>query len=286
MNGDSEKQDELMCTTDCLEAVGAFKAMKNFLFVIIAICLLLLQTTFWLVELDFVDMGQDEKTADILSPGESTEVASAPIIELAAAYGADEAKAGPDQTESPEEEIISAARRATREIRGDEVEDEMMKQEKLPAEPASEVGAPVRQTRSFRIKFTYISWLIKFCNFTLIITAVLYCLVLMFILKLSLLGRLGGINHISRAFFLSLFMLAFMLPWPRVFDGVIVGWIFTPAELLEAYNGRADRDNIILDALFYCRYMLLWLIVLLLAAFSQARTFRWAKATLKRLEII
>ena len=59
MNGESEKQEELLCTTDCLEAVGAFKAMKNFLFVIIVICLVLLQVTFWLVELDFVDMRQD-----------------------------------------------------------------------------------------------------------------------------------------------------------------------------------------------------------------------------------
>ena len=49
MNEDHRKHDELLTTTDCLEAVGAFKAMKNFLFVIIVLCLLLLQISFWLV---------------------------------------------------------------------------------------------------------------------------------------------------------------------------------------------------------------------------------------------
>jgi hypothetical protein len=160
------------------------------------------------------------------------------------------------------------------------------KLEKLPVEPASEHEASAGETESFRINFSYISWLIRFSDFILIVAAILYCLTLVFILKISLIGRLGGINHITRAFFLSLFMLVFMLPWQRFFDGVIVGAIFTPAELLEAYNNQAQRNNIILEALYYCRYMLLWLIVLLFAVFSQARTFRWSKATLRRLEII
>ena len=291
MNGESEKQEELLCTTDCLEAVGAFKAMKNFLFVIIVICLVLLQTTFWLVELNFVDMGQDEGTAEKTV----THVASAPVLELAATTGTGKIDAGAGtesaktgQAESEKEEIMSAARRATRDIRGETtgVGDEVKPMEKLPAEPGSEPETSAAGGKSPLIKFSYASWLIRFCNFILIVAAILYCLVLMFILKLSLLGRLGGINHITRAFFLSLFMLVFMLPWQRFFDGVIVGSIFTPAELLQAYNSQAERDNIILDALYYCRYMLLWLVVLLFAAFSQARTFRWAKATLQRLEII
>jgi hypothetical protein len=90
MNGESEKQEELLCTTDCLEAVGAFKAMKNFLFVIIVICLLLLQISFWVVELDYIKTEQNEKTAVPVAKDTrgaekaETHIAAAPVLELAA----------------------------------------------------------------------------------------------------------------------------------------------------------------------------------------------------------
>ena len=44
----SGNQDNLLDTTDCLEAVSVFRGWKNFLFVITFFCLLLLQTVFWM----------------------------------------------------------------------------------------------------------------------------------------------------------------------------------------------------------------------------------------------
>ena len=46
MNGDLDKQDNLLDTTDCLEAVSVFRGWKNFLFVITFCCLLVLQAAF------------------------------------------------------------------------------------------------------------------------------------------------------------------------------------------------------------------------------------------------
>ncbi len=277
MNEERERQEELLSTTDCLEAVGAFKAMKNFLFVIILICLLLLQGSFWLVELGYVNMEQRSSGEELAW----SYITTGPFLELAAQVDT------VTQTESDQEQITSAARQATQDLPGQG--EEVVEQEQLPAAPPIKSGEPKPSAKSpqpFRIKFSYLAWLIRFCNFVLVMMAMLYCLVLIFSLKISLTGRLGGINHISRAFFLSLFMLIFLLPWQKLFDGVIVGAIFTPNELLEAYNGKAQQSNIILQTLYYCRFVVLWLIALLFAICAQARTVRWAKASLRRLEVI
>jgi hypothetical protein len=276
MSEEQEEQEQLLDTTDCLEAIGAFKAMKNFLFVIVVICLLLLQASFWVVDLNYVRIDKCGGGKEI----SSAYIKSGPFLELA--VQADTASAA----QSGQGQITSAARQVTKDLPG---QGELTGPEQLPtAAPikSAEPETPTRTTRSFRIDFKYVAWLVRFCNFVLIIVAVLYCLILVFSLKISLAGRLGGINHISRAFFLSLFMLVFLLPWQKLFDDVIVGAVFTPGELLEAWCGKAQRSNIILQTVYYCRFVVLWLVVLLLAICAQARTIRWAKASLRRLEIL
>ena len=62
MNENQGKQDNLLDTTDCLEAVGVFRGWKNFLFIIAACCLLVLQTSFWVVNLELVKI-DNETTA-------------------------------------------------------------------------------------------------------------------------------------------------------------------------------------------------------------------------------
>jgi hypothetical protein len=65
---------------------------------------------------------------------------------------------------------------------------------------------------------------------------------MLFALKVSMLGKLGGINHISRAFFLSLVMVVLLLPWQRFFSGIVAGAIYSPAELL-----RYRKTGTVLD---------------------------------------
>jgi hypothetical protein len=108
---------------------------------------------------------------------------------------------------------------------------------------------------------------------------------MLFALKVSMLGRLGGINHISRAFFLSLAMVVLLLPWQRFFSGIVAGAMYSPAELLSRC-ADAETRGIFGSVLFYLRFSVYWLLVVLLLIFSQLRSFRWAKATLRRLEVI
>ena len=107
---------------------------------------------------------------------------------------------------------------------------------------------------------------------------------MLFSLKVSMLGRLGGINHISRAFFLSLLMLVLLLPWQIIFSNVVTGAIFTPSELLKWHF--SEMDSLFDITLYYLRFSGYWLLILLLLIFSQIRSSRWAKAILRRLEVM
>jgi len=238
MNENQDQQKNLIDTTDCLEAIGVFRGWKNFLFVILILCLLLLQISFWLVNTGYVKAGDDTKSDTPAVVAEDTE------------------------------QINEAAKQVT-------------------AEPNQLTEAAPQQQKTspfFGIKFKHLSWLIRFVNFVLILVAILYCLTMLFSLKVSLLGRLGGINHISRAFFLSLTFLVLLLPWQRFFAGVVAGAIYTPKELLSSC--AAETSGIFCTALFYLRFTGYWLLVLLLLIFAQVRSARWAKATIRRLEVI
>ena len=136
-----------------------------------------------------------------------------------------------------------------------------------------------------KIDFEELSWLIKFVNFALLLTAFLYCLSMMFILKVSLVGRLGGINHITRAFFLSLTFVVLLFPWQLFFKEVVAGAMYMPGELLEGLKNAKDA-GIMGQIYLYLRYCVYWVIVLLLAISSQIRSGRWARASLRRLEVV
>ena len=242
MNENQAKPDNLADTTDCLEAVNVFKGWKNFFFIIVILCLLLLQASFWLVDTGYVKTGDDVKSG---SPAVGTE---------------------------DTEEIKDAAEKVTGE----------------PNQPTEPLGRQVEQMQKspfFEITFERLASVIRFVNFVLILTAILYCLTMLFSLKVSLLGRLGGINHIARAFFLSLVFVVLVLPWQRFFAGVVVGAMYTPDELLS--RCAAARDYHIFDTiLHYLRFTGYWLLVLLLLIFSQLSSGRWAKAILRRLEVM
>ena len=63
MNGDQGKENYLVDTTDCLEAVGVFRASKNIFFVVSIACLLLLQACFWIVQTGYVKADDDSSAA-------------------------------------------------------------------------------------------------------------------------------------------------------------------------------------------------------------------------------
>lgn len=240
MNENQAKESSLVDTTDCLEAVGVFRAWKNFLFVISICSLVLLQASFLAVQVNWVPAGS-----------------------VAPAVGA----AGPEQIKKDAETITT--------------DPNLLVKPVLPPQKSS----------FFEITFERLSWLIRFFDFVLIPTAILYCLTMLFSLKVSLLGRLGGINHIARAFFLALLFAVLTMPWQRLFPveagdpQVVIGAMYTPAELQSAC-AKAGDYNIFATIWHYLRFTGYWLLVLLLLIFSQLRSSRWSKAILRRLEVI
>ncbi len=164
-------------------------------------------------------------------------------------------------------------------------------QSSAPAvQPATEPNKPVMISEQaakpgFQIGFKQLTWLIRFFNFMLIPAAVFYCLTLLFGLQVSLVGRLGGVSHVTRAFFLSLLMLILMLPWQKIFWGVVVGMMYSPDDLLNSITITPAND-MLASILYYARFTIYWLVVILLLIFAQLRSSKWAKAMLRRLEVV
>jgi len=250
MDFEQDQQKNLIDTTDCLEAISVFRGWKNFLFTVVILCLLLLQASFWLVNTGYVAAEQVscDKAPVAVATSDSEQVAETAKEDIKKA--AEQVAAGPNE----------------------------------PAKASPQQPQPEPAKPRFEIKLKHLIWLVRFVNFVLILAAILYCLTMLFTLKVSLLGRLGGINHISRAFFLSLVFLVLLLPWQRFFAGVVAGAIYTQEELLSSCP--VQTKDIFYIALYYLRFTGYWLLVLLLLVFSYARSCRWAKATLRRLEII
>jgi len=233
MNQNQTGKSDLLDTTDCLEAVGVFRGWKNGLFVVIALCLLLLQVSFWLVNTGYIKIDERAKT-DKLAVADSNAVAT--VVE---------------------------------------------------ANQVKPIVQPPPQHTLFGVTFKHLAGLIRIVNAVLVLAAALYCLMMLFSLKVSLVGRLGGISHISRAFILSLVAFILLLPWQKVFGCVVVGAIYMPCELVKCCGCCAQGCcGIFGTILFYLRFSGYWLLIVLLLIFSQLRSARWTKAILRRLEVI
>jgi hypothetical protein len=245
MNDNGTGPSNLVDTTDCLEAVGVLKCWKNVLFIILVLCLLLQQGLFWLVN-----------TGCVRTDEQPAETAIQP-------------NTGQVESETKKQKGIEKAAK------------EVAPEPNAPAVPAQAGQKPSK----FKIDLKWVALSIRLLNFALIIAAALYCLTLLFSVKVSLLARLGGINHICRAFFRSLVFFVFLLPWQKCFDEIIKGEMFTMQELLDRY-AAVDQANIFGASLYYLRFTVYWLFVLLVLVFSYARSIRWAKAILRRLELV
>jgi hypothetical protein len=264
---EEQRREELLGTTDCLEAVNVFKSWKNFLLIVAVICLVLLQICFWIVDADVIrseDANTPQPTAAM-----ATSAPVAAVIELAAKT----------EVEVPQDIVAKAAAQAKSNSAEPESSDAQTVEPNQPASGKLELG------KVLHIKFEHIAWIIRVCNYLLIFTVTMYCLTMLFCLKISLLGRLGGLNHISRAFLLSLIVLVLVLPWQKFFGGIAAGLIYTPTELINAH-ADIQGGKVINIALYYLRFSGLWVIVMAVLVFSQVRSIRWAKATLRRLGVM
>lgn len=290
MNEIQAGPNDLLDTTDCLEAVGVFKGWKNFFFIIIVLCLVLLQVCFWLVDRGCIQISPSAEAATQETPSAepAAEPVAAPEIEvLQIPVERAPTIAEPEETEPVAPETSPAEPEPVGEPEAPAVEPNE------PAEPnltsrATELQRAITWPSSdflSGITSEQLAWVIRLVNAVLVLTASLYCLTLMFSLKVSMHGRLGGINHVSRAFFLSLLMLVLLLPWQMVFGSIVTGAVYSPAELM-TWCAAETSEDIFHTVLYYLRFSGYGALILLLLLLSQFRSMRWAKAILRRLEII
>jgi hypothetical protein len=153
------------------------------------------------------------------------------------------------------------------------------------AAPASKSGGIAARFNILNgVKSDHLDRTLELVNGVLIVGVALYCLAMFFSLMVSLIGRLGGINHISRAFCLSLIMMVLAIPWQKLLGSSVVGVVYTPAELAEWLPHKSN--SIVNMVLYYLRFCVYWFVFVLLLLMSQVRSARWTKAILRRLEII
>jgi hypothetical protein len=116
------------------------------------------------------------------------------------------------------------------------------------------------------------------------VAAVLYCLTLMFSMMITIVSRLGGIRHIARAFFLSMLVLIFLIPWQAIFEGSVLGVLFNLEDVTQSMATK--QVSLYATILYYARFCGYWAVTLLMIFISQARLGRWTRAMRRRLEII
>jgi hypothetical protein len=276
---DHQTAHDMIDVTDCLEARDAFRAMKNFCFWVMLICLLLLQGLFWFQQSGGIG---DQKVAP---PSVKTEAATAekaaaepvshpaPEVSAASSASAPEPVPVPADTQKPAEPIVQAAKEVAQELQSSQNPEE--KESKFPA----------FRWPPFRLATRHAWVLVSALNAVLLFAAVLYSLVLVFILKVSLVSRLGGISHISRAFFISLFLLMLLFPWQRLVPGVLLGTIYLPSELLCIFPSKSDGSTL-WKVLTYLRFVGLWIPAVWLLLWSAIRSGKWYQTTQRRLGIV
>lgn len=151
-------------------------------------------------------------------------------------------------------------------------------------EPSAGPGASRRQGRAWGLSFEHLARLVQVANGVLLLAALLYWLTTLFTLGISIAGRLGGINHICRAFFLSLVVLVVLIPWQHFVDSIVVGATFGVQELTDSV--MAKQTGVSGWLLHYLRFPAYSLAVLAVLILAHRRSGRWARVVLHRLEIV
>jgi hypothetical protein len=280
---------EMIDTTDSLEAVTVMKGMKNFLFFVLLMAMLVSQAMFWMNRL-----GRIEKS-DCTSCAIGRSAAGCPGVCVPAATV-------PAEAAAPKSEMTNSALvpLAAPTVISEQVEQVVQKVEiQAPVEaepvepavvvelkPAPQVDAveavPDNESEFLTISCRTARCIVRVTNFVMFMAALLYCLTLLMNLKISLTGKLGGINHIARAFFCSLYLLVFLTPWQCFLPGVLVSAMYLPAELLCGAWAKAD-SSMFWKVLLYLRFTGLWLLVLWMVVCAQWRSVKWERAMLRRL---
>lgn len=277
---------EMIDTTDCLEAVSVMKGMKNFLFWLLLLALLASQGVFWLNWFGLIDNAGcpagGQAAVSCVSGGQgghAAQATAAPVPLASANVIAERAEQVVREVQTQEDSSATENQAAEQSTPSGEQIATLPDPEGTTAESESDEGFELSFLRLEGIEAVRI---VRVANFVMFMAAMLYCLTMLMNLKISLTGKLGGINHICRAFFRSLFLLAFVTPWQVFLPGIVLGAMYLPCELLGGGWAKADSSNVWM-VLYYVRFTGYWLVVMWLLLSAQGRSIKWARATLRRL---
>ena len=277
----TQKSDPLVDATDCLEAGKTFKSVRLFFFTLIILCLLCQQGIFWAHWLGYIKDSGNAVQCD----GNRCKISG--IIPLQAETPAMEETQEAEEVSALVSDVSKEAEQVAEQLQVEA--EEMDTPIQLPDEVVNEsMGTAVKteKGKKFTLSQNRVSRIIILCNYILLISAIMYSLVLCMSIHVSLVGRLGGVEHISKAFFCSLFALVLLLPWQSTFPGVLCGGIYTPMELFNGCSVKGQECKIMGMVLMMGRYVGIWLIILLSYISSQVRAAKWYHATNRRLGIV
>jgi len=126
-----------------------------------------------------------------------------------------------------------------------------------------------------------LAWLVDLCNAMTLFGSILYLFCTAATLGISIVGRLGGIKHISKAFFHSLVVAVLLVPWQDILGPMVAGAIFSLDEICKAMTTGPTSNY-----MHYLRFSVYPLALLTLLAIAQWHGRRWTKVVLQRLEIL
>lgn len=213
---------------DYVRATRFIRRLKNLLFIVIMLCLLLLQTSFWIVNIGHI------------APDQSTST-NAPTVLV--------------NNEKQPDTVTKQNATIPKQLTGLIVEG-----------PAKE--SKTLELFGFDITFKDITSVTNITNMILIFASVLYGLIMFCGIAASFGGGLGGLSLISRAFVYSLVMLILLLPWQFFFSCIVIGAIYTPRELIMwCATDMTDTFGTTLLYLRFAGYSTLVFILLIIAQF-------------------
>ncbi|MCE5185640.1 MAG: hypothetical protein LLF76_05895 [Planctomycetaceae bacterium] len=284
------KPHDMVDVTDSLEAVDAARGMRFFLFWFVLFPgLIVLQLIFWL---HYVGRIAPKETSEpTVSWVEA--LSQYGLISLAAQLPQEQQadEAGQAAAESSQGTAIEQPADAGQQVTQAEIEQgvsevtgskpDMAAVEPSPDEQPEESG---NMLAKLKLPFLLAKGIVQVCNFLILFAAILYCLILLLCLKISLVGRLGGLFHITKSFLISLLLLVVLVPWQVLLPHVMVGTLWRPDELFSGWTNM--QDSAFWQVLYFLRFTGLWLLALVLLFWSRTRFVKWRRATLRRLGVL
>ncbi|MCK4602004.1 MAG: hypothetical protein KAU28_06035, partial [Phycisphaerae bacterium] len=150
--------------------------------------------------------------------------------------------------------------------------------------PAAE-AALEKDVEAATCRYDVLSWLLPATKFLGVVTAMLLALTLLVAMKVSLVGRLGGVAGFVSAFFWSLILLAFVMPWQQILSasfarGVLynLGQLVKEAQVVKVEWGATDVpwwD----EPIYYARFIAYPAVAILVWLAVQVKFARGLKAT-------